>query len=118
MPEENKKIYVIFWEDTLINKWISNVLRLKIKQEYFLEIRNSDDYIIVDLHKNIDSEQIKEYIKAINTLFNNVTFISLYIDWNLAQSELLIKKIKRELNITNLDYIKDILWSFQNVPQN
>jgi len=109
MVEENKTIFVIFWEDTLINKWISNVLKLKIKQKYFHETQNSDDYIIVDLHKDIDSVQIKEYINSINKIFKDVKFISLYIDANLIQSEQIIIDIKKEPTISNLYYITEIL---------
>lgn len=111
MWEENKKIYVIFWEDILINKWISNVLRLKIKQKYFHETQNSDDYIIVDLHKNIDSKQIKEYIISINNIFKDVIFISLYLDWSLIQSKNTIQDLKSELKDVNLQYITDFLSS-------
>jgi hypothetical protein len=118
---ENEKVYVIFWEETLLNKWLANALRLKIKKEVFNNLGGIDinDYVLIDLHKNIDTSQIKDSVLWINEILKNSIFISLYVDSSIEQSKAIIESAKENLKWSDITikYFTEFLNNSQNRSQ-
>lgn len=105
-------IYFILWVDSLANNWIAKMLKLKIKRFFFDNDKNINDYVIIDLHKEIDDEKIEKYIEWINKLHTNTIFISLNIE-NQSQTQDIISNIEQ----SNLYYFTDFIDKFIDVSQ-
>lgn len=102
---EASKYYFIFGQDSILNKWISKMLRLRIKESFKIE---SDDKIMIDLNNDFSTSNIVKYINWIQNLIRGnrkVNFIALDIEDNKERSKNLIVDIKEENNSFILDYI-------------
>lgn len=106
-------IYVLFWENTLLNQWLAESLTLKIKSVLFSDWSN----VLKCLANNIDSEQIKEMIINIKKVWphSHVSFISLDTALNNMEKQTMyiLRDIWKVLNVNEIYHVNDFISSLE-----